>query len=54
MTDGVEKIQAGQAGLEPATPAFGERCSAKLSYWPVCISELLIIFCKNRKLSMLI
>jgi len=25
-----------------------------LSYWPVCISELLIIFCKNRKLSMLI
>jgi hypothetical protein len=36
MIDGVEKIKAGQAGLEPATPAFGERCSAKLSYWPVC------------------
>ena len=28
-------FQAGQAGIEPTTPAFGERCSAKLSYWPV-------------------
>jgi hypothetical protein len=27
--------QAGQVGIEPTTPAFGERCSAKLSYWPV-------------------
>ena len=26
--------QAGQAGIEPATPGFGDRCSAKLSYWP--------------------
>ncbi len=37
LLDGVEKFQAGQAGIEPATPAFGERCSAKLSYWPVHI-----------------
>ena len=26
--------QAGQVGLEPTTPGFGDRCSAKLSYWP--------------------
>ncbi len=29
---------AGQAGLEPATYGFGDRCSAKLSYWPVWYS----------------
>jgi hypothetical protein len=32
--------QAGQAGIEPTTPAFGERCSAKLSYWPVLLSSV--------------
>lgn len=32
--DGVAWSKAGQVGLEPTTPAFGERCSAKLSYWP--------------------
>ena len=26
--------QTGQAGIEPTTPGFGDRCSAKLSYWP--------------------
>ena len=25
---------AGQEGLEPPTTGFGDRCSAKLSYWP--------------------
>tara|TARA_B100000287_G_scaffold118028_1_gene109942 strand:+ start:1901 stop:2029 length:129 start_codon:yes stop_codon:yes gene_type:complete len=25
---------AGQEGLEPPTCGFGDRCSAKLSYWP--------------------
>ena len=25
---------AGQEGIEPPTPGFGDRCSAKLSYWP--------------------
>ena len=41
LADGVIQIslqtiyQAGQVGIEPTTPAFGERCSAKLSYWPV-------------------
>jgi hypothetical protein len=29
--------QAGQAGIEPATYGFGDRCSAKLSYWPVSV-----------------
>ena len=33
--DGVAEIEAGQAGIEPTTPGFGDRCSAKLSYWPV-------------------
>jgi hypothetical protein len=33
--DGVARIQAGQAGIEPTTPGFGDRCSAKLSYWPI-------------------
>jgi hypothetical protein len=32
--DGVAEIEAGQAGIEPTTPGFGDRCSAKLSYWP--------------------
>jgi hypothetical protein len=41
LVDGVNRkntkhlLQAGQAGIEPTTPAFGERCSAKLSYWPL-------------------
>ena len=35
--DGVARIQAGQAGIEPTTPGFGDRCSAKLSYWPIII-----------------
>ena len=26
--------EAGETGLEPATPGFGDRCSAKLSYSP--------------------
>lgn len=26
---------AGQGGLEPTTSGFGDRHSAKLSYWPV-------------------
>jgi hypothetical protein len=39
MIDGVEKFQAGQVGIEPTTPAFGERCSAKLSYWPMHVGR---------------
>ena len=35
LIDGAENSLAGQVGIEPTTPAFGERCSAKLSYWPV-------------------
>ena len=27
--------QAGEAGIEPATPGFGDRCSARLSYSPL-------------------
>src|SRR5437763_506553 len=38
-------VWAGAAGLEPATPGFGDQCSAKLSYAPVyralpCLSML--------------
>ena len=42
LIDGVEKFQAGQVGIEPTTPAFGERCSAKLSYWPVHVVKRLL------------
>ena len=28
-------ILAGQEGLEPPTSGFGDRCSTKLSYWPI-------------------
>jgi hypothetical protein len=31
--------QAGQAGIEPTTSAFGERRSTKLSYWPVIVND---------------
>ena len=36
--------QAGQVGLEPTTPGFGDRCSAKLSYWPLWGIEALTLF----------
>jgi hypothetical protein len=29
-------FMAGQVGIEPTTSCFGDRHSAKLSYWPVC------------------
>ncbi len=31
---------AGPAGLEPATPGFGDRCSTKLSYEPADTARL--------------
>ena len=42
--DGAENFLAGQVGIEPTTPAFGERCSAKLSYWPVYAVSYQFIF----------
>ena len=33
---------AGQEGIEPPTPGFGDRCSAKLSYWPIYIFNVLL------------
>ena len=27
-------ISTGEAGIEPATPGFGDRCSSQLSYSP--------------------
>jgi hypothetical protein len=30
---------AGVAGLEPATPGFGDRCSSQLSYTPTDLSK---------------
>jgi hypothetical protein len=30
-----EPLGTGEAGLEPATPRFGDACSAKLSYSPL-------------------
>jgi hypothetical protein len=32
----------GATGLEPATPGFGDRCSAKLSYAPVRFAEIVL------------
>ena len=34
------KKVAGVAGLEPATPGFGDRCSSQLSYTPTSWSLL--------------
>ena len=34
--------QAGEAGLEPATYGFGDRCSAKLSYSPLLVKLSLV------------
>jgi hypothetical protein len=31
---------AGQEGIEPPTTGFGDRCSAKLSYWPLSLRPL--------------
>ena len=46
MKTALTRSQAGQAGIEPTTPAFGERCSAKLSYWPIfCVS----VSCASRQ-----
>ncbi len=36
---GMAAFQAGEVGLEPTTYGFGDRCSAKLSYSPVCGGE---------------
>ncbi len=33
-------FSAGQEGLEPPTTDFGDRCSTKLSYWPVYLTSL--------------
>jgi hypothetical protein len=38
---------AGQEGIEPPTTGFGDRCSAKLSYWPPGQSVLLDLPVKN-------
>lgn len=37
-------ILAGVAGLEPATPGFGDQCSSQLSYTPLCIVNQKSVF----------
>jgi hypothetical protein len=34
FVDDLNKKNVGEAGLEPATPGFGDRCSSQLSYTP--------------------
>ena len=34
---------AGQEGIEPPTCGFGDRCSTKLSYWPMRLTYSMIL-----------
>jgi hypothetical protein len=34
---------AGVAGLEPATPGFGDQCSSQLSYTPITYEDYYIM-----------
>ena len=37
----------GEAGVEPATPGFGDRCSSQLSYSPNSPAKVLFLYAEN-------